>query len=58
MAAEHAMFKFDDLKVNSRNDKMTDRMTTTVLSPCPGIKCGEMLKGKGLMPTSNNDNDK
>ena len=25
MAAEHAMFKFDDLKVNSRNDRMTTK---------------------------------
>ena len=58
MAAEHVMFKFDDLKVNSRNDKMTDRMTTTVLRPCPRIKCDKMLKGKGLIPTSNNNNDK
>ena len=32
MAVEHAMFTFDDLKVASRDDKMTDRMKST--------KCG------------------
>ena len=32
MAVEHAMFKFGDLKVTSRDDRMTDRMTTKVLS--------------------------
>ena len=37
MAVEHAMFKFDDLKVTSRDD----RMTTKVLSSRPRIKCGE-----------------
>ena len=25
MAVEHAMFTFDDLKVNSRDDRQTDR---------------------------------
>ena len=34
------MFKFDDLKVNSWND----RMTTKVLSPRPRIKCCETNK--------------
>ena len=32
MAVEHAMFKFGDLKVTSRDDRMTDRMTTKVHS--------------------------
>ena len=32
MAVEHAMFKFGDLKVTSRDDTMTDRMTTKVHS--------------------------
>ena len=41
MAVEHAMFTFDDLKVASRDDRMTDRMTTKVLSSRPRIKCGE-----------------
>ena len=27
MAVEHAMFMFDDLKVNSRDDRQTDRQT-------------------------------
>ena len=31
------MFKFDDFKVNSQDD----RMTTKVLSSCPCIKCGK-----------------
>ena len=36
MAVEHAMFKFGDLKVTSCDDRMTDRMTTKVLSSyCP-----------------------
>ena len=35
------MFTFDDLKVTSRDDRMTDRMTTKVLSSRPRIKCGE-----------------
>ena len=33
----HMMFKFDDLKVNSQDDRMTDRMTTKVLSSRPHI---------------------
>ena len=41
MAVEHAMFTFDDLKVTSRDDRVTDRMTTKVLSSRPRIKCGE-----------------
>ena len=40
MAVEHAMFTFDDLKVTSRDD----RMTTKVLSSRPCIKCGETNK--------------
>ena len=32
MAVEHAMFKFGDRKVTSRDDRMTDRMTTKVHS--------------------------
>ena len=44
MAVEHAMFTFDDLKVTSRDDRMTDRMTTKVLSSRPCIKCGETNK--------------
>ena len=44
MAVEHAMFTFDDLKVTSRDDRMTDRMTTKVLSSRPRIKCGETNK--------------
>ena len=32
VAVEHAMFMFDDLKVTSRDDRMTDRMTTKVHS--------------------------
>ena len=35
------MFKFEDLKVNSCDDRQTDRMTTKVLSSHPRIKCGE-----------------
>ena len=35
------MFTFDDLKVTSCDDRMTDRMTTKVFSSCPRIKCGE-----------------
>ena len=36
MAVEQAMFKFGDLKVTSRDDRMTDRMTTKVHSSrCP-----------------------
>ena len=27
VAIEHAMFTFDDLKVNSRDDRQTDRQT-------------------------------
>ena len=41
MAAEHTTFMFDDLKVTSRDDRVTDRMTTKVLSSRPRIKCGE-----------------
>ena len=37
VAAEHTMFKFDDLKVNFQDD----RMTTKVLSSRPHIECGE-----------------
>ena len=37
MAVEHAMFTFHDLKVTSRDD----RMTTKVLSSRPRITCGE-----------------
>ena len=44
MAVEHAMFKFEGLKVNSHYDRQTDRqndrMTTKVLSSRPRIKCG------------------
>ena len=29
MAVEHAMFKFDDLKVTSRDDRMTNRQNET-----------------------------
>ena len=47
MAAEHVMFKFEDLKVNSHDEKQTDRMTTKLLSSRPCIKCGE---------TNNHDN--
>ena len=32
MAVEHAMFMFDDLKVTSRDDRLTDKMTTKMLS--------------------------
>ena len=41
MAVEHAMFNFESLKVNSRDDRVTDRMTTKVPSSRPRIKCGE-----------------
>ena len=42
VAAEHTMFKFDDLKVNPiMTDTLTDRMTTKVLSSHPCIICGE-----------------
>ena len=37
MAVEHAIFKFDDLKVTSHYDRQTDRMTTKVLSSHPRI---------------------
>ena len=41
MAVEHAMFTFEDLKVNSCDDRQTDRqndrMTTKVLSSRPRI---------------------
>ena len=37
MAVEHAMFKFEDLKVNSNDDRQTDRMTTKVLISHPRI---------------------
>ena len=47
MAAEHVMFKFDDLKVNSHDDKQTNRMTTKLLSSHPCIKCSK---------TNNHDN--
>ena len=45
MAVEHVMFKFENLKVNSCDDRQTDRMTTKVLSSRPHIKCGENNKG-------------
>ena len=32
MAVEHAMFTFDDLKVTSRDDRLTDKMITKMLS--------------------------
>ena len=32
MAIEHAMFMFDDLKVTSCDDRLTDKMTTKMLS--------------------------
>ena len=35
MAVEHAMFKFGDLKVTSRDDRMTDRMKSTKCGPSP-----------------------
>ena len=35
MAAEHAMFTFDDLKVNSHYDRQTDRMKSTKCGPSP-----------------------
>ena len=41
MVVEHAMFKFEDLKVNSSDDRQTDRMTTKVLNSHPCIKCSE-----------------
>ena len=44
MAVEHAMFKFEDLKVNSHYDRQTDKMTTKVLSSRPRIKCGKTNK--------------
>ena len=44
MAVEHAMFTFDDLKVTSHDDRMTDRMTTKVLSSRPRLKCGKTNK--------------
>ena len=41
MAVEHATFKFEDLKMNSRDDRQidrqNDRMTTKVLSSRPRI---------------------
>ena len=46
MAVEHAMFKFEDLKVNSHYDRQTDRMPTKVLSSRPRIKCGETNNNK------------
>ena len=41
MAVEHAMFKFEDLKVISHYDRQGHRMTTKVLSSRPRIICGE-----------------
>ena len=40
MAVEHAMFKFDDLKVTSRDDRQSQN-DNKVLSSRPRIKCGE-----------------
>ena len=35
MAAEHTTFMFDDLKVTSRDDRVTDRMKSTKCGPSP-----------------------
>ena len=40
MAVEHAMFKFEDLKVNSRDDRQQNDNQSTQLSP-PTLKRGE-----------------
>ena len=41
MAVEHAMFKFEDLKVNSRDDRQNDRMTTKCIALAHAYTCGE-----------------
>ena len=52
MAVEHAMFKFEDLKMNSRDDRQTDRqndiMTTKVLSshPCIYMRRDQLIPSK------------
>ena len=43
MAVEHAIFKFDDLKVTSHYDRQTDRMTTKVLSSRPRINAARPI---------------
>ena len=43
MAVEHAIFKFDDLKVTSHYDRQTDRMTTKVLSSHPCINAARPI---------------
>ena len=43
MAIEHAIFKFDDLKVTSHYDRQTDRMTTKVLSSRPRINAARPI---------------
>ena len=35
MAVEHVMFKLEGLKVNSRDDRQTDRMKSTKCGPSP-----------------------
>ena len=40
MAAEHTMFMFDDLKVTSRDDRVTDRMKSTKCGPSPHSRNG------------------
>ena len=44
MTVEHAMFKFEDLKVNSRDDRQTDRLTEwqpKYLALAHAYTCGE-----------------
>ena len=43
MAVEHAIFKFDDLKVTSHYDRQTDRTTTKVLSSRPHINAARPI---------------
>ena len=49
MAVEHAIFKFDDLKVTSHYDRQTDRMTTKVLSSRPRINAARPIIIIGLV---------
>ena len=38
VAVEHVMFKFEGLKVNSRDDRQTDKMKSTKCGPSPHYK--------------------
>ena len=57
MAVEHAMFKFEGLKVNSHYDRQTDRMKSTKCRPSPHFKmaCCMHYKKRSSRDTMRNE---